>query len=757
MGRWYLGLWAAVILGAVASACGAVSPNASVSTNKGVPRTATAASPAASVAGPLPPAAPGSASSVAAVPRPPPPLVTAALPGEPSGAELAQARLVASSCDDLKGAKARAATQRIREMQAALDAEFRSWADEQPDCWRTFRETGDRYGGGLGGLSSTMRAGGMGQGFGAGHGRLGGSHKTSAPRLASAASGTNNQIAGVDEADIVKNDGRYVYLALNGALRILEALRPRELSVTPLRGRVKDMFIDGERAVVYTSDGGNGSPRCTYGYDCAFVGDGSATRILVFDIAKRSAPRLVRAIELSGSLIAARRIGHAVHTVVSEGDSAAPDYQTWPEGLERCGVKEAYVKQRLARLARENAARIRAQSWFPTLRDGGTERKLCERALAGAIDDGDAYTSLISFDVTDDRTPPASVTLKTRPGAVFASADALYLATTHERAARAPLRSGRAWYGFYRSVDEVSDVHKFRLGERPSETRYVGSGVVPGHVLNQFAMDEYYGYLRIATTRGRVPNPGVSSAVSTLAESAEGNLVRVGAIESIAPGEDIRSVRFDEDRGYVVTFKKTDPLFVLDLSSPDRPRILGELKIPGFSTYMHRLDPSHLLSIGFDANDHGRFAYFDGLLLQLFDVSTPTDPKLMFREKIGTRGSSSEAATDHLAFNYFDEKGLLAVPMTVCEDGGDGRFGKTASFNGLYVYQVSLTSGFTRLGGVDHGSNGASCSSFWSSSTSTVKRSIFLDDLVYSIATDRVKVQKLRTLGTDFADIALGP
>jgi uncharacterized secreted protein with C-terminal beta-propeller domain len=131
-------------------------------------------------------------------------------------------------------------------------------------------------------------------------------------------------------------------------------------------------------------------------------------------------------------------------------------------------------------------------------------------------------------------------------------------------------------------------------------------------------------------------------------------------------------VRFDDERGYVVTFKKTDPLFVVDLYQPAQPKILGELKIPGFSTYLHRIDPGHLLSIGFDANDHGDFAYFDGVILQLFDVTKPTDPKLIHKEKIGTRGSSSQAATDHLAFNWFASEGLLAIPMTICEGGGDG-------------------------------------------------------------------------------------
>ncbi len=268
-------------------------------------------------------------------------------------------------------------------------------------------------------------------------------------------------------------------------------------------------------------------------------------------------------------------------------------------------------------------------------------------------------------------------------------------------------------------------------------------------------MDEWSGYLRVATTRGRVPDPKVESAVSILAESADGNLARVGAIEKIAPGEDIRAVRFDDDRGYVVTFKKTDPLFVLDLYQPSRPAILGELKIPGFSTYIHRIDPEHLLSIGFDANDHGDFAYFDGVILQLFDVKNPTEPRLIHKEKIGSRGSSSEAATDHLAFNYFADQGLLAVPMTICDGGGDGRNGDQLSFSGLLVYDVDLDKGFTRLGGVDHGTKGVSCGTWWSNASSAVKRSVFLDDLVYSIAGDRVKVQRMSHFGEDVADLSL--
>jgi hypothetical protein len=466
---------------------------------------------------------------------------------------------------------------------------------------------------------------------------------------------------------------------------------------------------------------------------------------------------VVRRLELSGALMAARAIGTAVHTVVADDDAGAgaPSYATDLADLPYCTTNEAAVRARFDRLKQENEHRIRASApTFPTLSDNGRSRELCD-AMRPSLDEGFAFTTLVSFDMESDRDPPVTSTVQTRPGAVFASEDALYLSVRHQRE-----RFDQRWYGFYGSIDELSDIHKFRIGRLPSETRYVGTGVVTGHVLNQFAMDERHGYLRVATTRGRVPDPSVESAVSILAENEDGNLARVGAIEHIAPSEDIRSVRFDGDRGYVVTFKKTDPLFVLDLANPSEPRILGELKIPGFSTYLHRIDPTHLLSIGFDAEDHGSFAYFGGIILQLFDVTNPIAPELLYKERIGTRGSSSEAATDHLAFNYLAERGLLAVPLTVCEGGGNGRFGIRKSFSGLSLYNVDAKQGFRRLGTIDHGKhNGqdATCSTWWSRATSAVKRSVFVDELVFSIATDRIKVQRMNQLGTDVAEIALTP
>lgn len=694
--------------------------------------------------------------------RPAPPVVVTPMPGEPAPSLLREARLVASSC---KEDKARVDA-RVAQMRAAVDAELERWRAEQPGCWAEYRRRWEderammqSYGAGSLGLSGVGEGGG-GRGAGIGLGSIGtighgsGTVRGGSVRTAASASKTNTQVAGVDEADIVKTDGRYVYLAANGALRIVEALRPRIVSVTKLPGVVRELFVEGDRAVVYTSSGGR-TKRCTYGYDCVFAGDGTSTRISVIDLTSRAEPKVVRRIDLSGSLMASRRIANTVHTVVADGDAAQEQarFSTWPDGLETCGTPERVVRAKFAQLERDNERRLRAASpSLPTMVDDGVAVKLCGGLLRTPFEDGQAFTTVVSFDLTRDAAPATTATLQSRPGAVFASTDALYLSVAH----RKPSGGGR-WYSFSASAHEVSDVHKFRIGASPRETRYVGSGVVPGHVLNQFAMDEWSGYLRIATTRGRVPDPRVESAISILAEAEGGSLVRVGAIEHLAPGEDLRAVRFDDDRGYVVTFKKTDPLFVVDLYDAAQPKVLGELKIPGFSTYMHRIDRDHLLSIGFAADDHGDFAYFDGIILQLFDVTVPTEPRLMHKEKIGSRGSSSEAATNHLAFNYFPERGLLALPMTICEGGGDGVVGHNLTFSGLLVYDVSLEGGFKRLGGVDHAKRGASCDAWWSNAASVVQRSVFLDDLVYSVAMDRLKVQRLGRFGEDVADLALSP
>ncbi len=338
-----------------------------------------------------------------------------------------------------------------------------------------------------------------------------------------------------------------------------------------------------------------------------------------------------------------------------------------------------------------------------------------------------------------------------RAGAVYATTQSLYVAQAPD--------SSSMWYYGYAPAGQMTAIHKFRLTAGSVATSYVGSGEVEGTVLNQFSMDEHEGMLRVATSVGRVPDPTVHSVVTVLAEDP-GALTEIGRLDDIARGEDIRSVRFEGPTVYLVTFKKTDPLFVIDLSNPRAPTVKSELKVPGFSTYMQLMDDTHVLGIGFDAQDMGDYAWFQGLQLQVFDVSDPYHPKVLHKELIGTRGTTSEAATNHLAFNFFPPQDALALPIAICVDSaGGGNYGTKMTFDGLLVYRVTVADGFTKLGGLPHSdpavtdADGYGCYNWWATPNSGVKRSIFMDDYVWAIALDNVRVAKLDALDQPLVSI----
>jgi Beta propeller domain len=589
--------------------------------------------------------------------------------------------------------------------------------------------------------------------------------------------GTNNQVAGVDEADFVKNDGKFIYLLANGAFRIIEAWPPesaREVASVPIEGEVKKLFVEGDRALVYSSPaaapvpggdfGYSPSRECTYGYDCDFRGDGRPTDLTLYDVSDRAAPRVLRQVRTKASLVAARRIGDVVHTVLDSPGVSFEGLSDSPE-MDDTGCDDLLDPPRFRAafddLRRKNEQIIAGASLeaaAPQIADGdaGDVLAACPGFYRSSEPGGgDAFTTVLSFSIADPASPLNASTIVSRPGATYASGEALYVAVP-------PERSDYYYYGDDEDERpapvEQSVVHKFVFDG--TAALYSASGEVKGHVLNQFAMDERDGFLRIATTSGHLPDPKAHSTLSVVAQRGEA-LDVVGAVDGIAPGEDIRSVRFDGDRGYVVTFKKTDPLFVFDLADPGAPRVLGELKIPGFSTYMHRLGEGHLLTIGYDADDMGNFAFFDGVLLQIFDVRDPANPVLAHKEVIGTRGSSSEALTNHLAFTYFAEKGLLALPMSICEGGGDGQYGEF-TFGGVLVYSATAEAGFAQLGRVDFGrpsdeelySYGPdACSNWWTSASSSVKRTIFMDDFLYSVAGSEVKVNNVADLSADVASV----
>jgi uncharacterized secreted protein with C-terminal beta-propeller domain len=597
-------------------------------------------------------------------------------------------------------------------------------------------------------------------------------------------SGTNDQVAGVDEPDLVKTDGTHLYLVADGRLQVLSswpAAETSRLATLTLPGTPKRLFVAGDRAVVFSSMGtgsdggitpGIGAPvpigwtgrECTYGYDCVPQGDGTPLLASVVDLSDPASPRVVRALQLSSSYLSARLIDDTVHVVVTAPAPAIGGLD-FGEGLACSATGSAdSIRSAFEDLRARNRAIIEGADLSASLPSGTdisyaggtpTERPLfegCGGFWAAPDADGTWFLSVASFAVHDGA-PVGLTTTLGHPGVVFASSGSLYVA--------AP----QTWYGgpwFWAAPvtrEQATTIHQFRLRGAPAAgADYLGSGAVEGRVLNQFALDEHDGRLRVATTIGHLPDPATRSAVTVLRTTDTG-LEETGRVDGIAPGEDIRAVRFDGDRGFVVTFRKTDPLFVLDLSDPAAPRVRGELVVPGFATYLHLVDPGHLLSIGFDAETFDTWSLYSGIRLQVIDVSDASVPALVDAEVIGTRGTGSQAASDHLAFNWFAPKALLGVPITVCEST-DGTYATQVTFNGLLVYAVSMETGFTSLGGVSHpvastDPYASPCYGGWTSSTSLVKRSVFLDDFVFSITSDEVRVQDTRALGTDLARVDL--
>ena len=691
---------------------------------------------------------------------------TAGAPDPERGQNLAQLQQL-DSCDTLLNHLKQQAMSQMEEQLEATLAQYMTY----------------NYCGGYGGYYGDDYDGMNGAGRAPGDPSAGAFTSESGSESASEYSETNNQVQGVAEADFIKNDGSHIYILADGRFQIVDAWpadQSHVVSTLVVEGEPKRLFVHQDKALIYSSldpvetgasygyYGGWYGGECTYGYNCDFTGDGRQLKITVLDISDRAHPVLERELRLTGAYLNARRIGTAVHTAVVFPPVTFTGIRYYPEILNECWSStppnKFQIYQAFQALKWENRRLIEAADlgeWMPSVSDtrysaegaqtSNTLLESCENYYKAGLSDGQSFLTLLSLDMTRS-TDARATTVVGRPGAVYASAESLYISARQQ---------SNGYYSGEDTPQETSTVHKFRLENDPPSCAYAGSGVVKGRVLSQFSMDEFEGNLRIATTTGHVPSPDVHSTMTVLGER-NGRLVQTGVVDDIAPTEDIRSVRFNGKTAFMVTFKKTDPLFTFDLGDPAAPRIAGELKIPGYSTYMHLLGEDHLLTIGYDAEDHDSFAYFQGLMLQIFDISDLADPRLMHKEIIGTRGSTSDAATNHLAFTYFAAKELLALPITVCEDsGGGGSYGDTMSFSGLLVYDVSVDGGFSLRGGVAHvdpaevENHYSYCSNWWTDSNSIVKRSIFMEDFVYSVAPTRIKIQDVDALGEDLVDLNL--
>jgi len=358
----------------------------------------------------------------------------------------------------------------------------------------------------------------------------------------------------------------------------------------------------------------------------------------------------------------------------------------------------------------------------------------CNKFFRPLEPSGTGIISIASISMKRSEIKQENTAIVADRGLVYASTQSLYIAT----------------YSFD-STDfrETSVIHKFDIESDNDGAIYLVSGRVEGRILNQFSMDEEEGYFRVATTTGWAGfsgEGGIQNYVFVM-EEKEGGLEMVGEIRGIAPTEQIYSARFIDYRGFIVTFKKVDPLFTIDLKDPYNPRIVGELKIPGFSTYIHPMDDDHLLTIGKDAEDMGSFAWFQGVQLSIFDVSDFAHPELIQKEIIGSRGTTSEALYNHKAFNYFSKKNLLAIPIVLYEGGtGGSDFGEFTSC-GILAYRVDIARGFSLLGQIDHTDFYEDLDEdyYWSDQIGP-RRSVIIGDHIYTISDKGMKVNLLDDL-----------
>jgi uncharacterized secreted protein with C-terminal beta-propeller domain len=299
-------------------------------------------------------------------------------------------------------------------------------------------------------------------------------------------------------------------------------------------------------------------------------------------------------------------------------------------------------------------------------------------------------------------------------------------------------------------------IHKIAISN--GNIAYVANGEVSGYVKNQFAMDEYNGNLRVATTSDVWTNRGQYEYNNVFV--LDGSMKTVGSLTRIAEQEKIYSTRFIGDRLYMVTFKRIDPFFVIDLSTPENPKILGKLKIPGYSDYLHPYDSTHIIGVGKETstNDWGGVST-RGVKLALFDVSDVEHPKQIDKVEIGESGTDSAALSDHKAFLFDVGKNLLVIPVRQVTNVPV--MPKTGSYDkaplvwyGAYVFGVTPETGFSLKGTVQHGT-GTSGYYWYGSSANEVKRSLYIGNDLYTISSNKIVATSLENINKTIKTIDL--
>ena len=460
---------------------------------------------------------------------------------------------------------------------------------------------------------------------------------------------TNVQEEGIDEPDRVKTDGTHLFVVGGPAGDVIHALdaraaTPALLGSVKLPGEEAELLVSGDRILAISW--GMGSD-----YD-------DATILTEVDVSNPAAMRVLRTEKVEGYYVSARLHGSVARVAIS----TLPDTLT----VEQPADEDWDAAERHA-MRRRAAARAPLSTWRPN--EVIADRTTGVRTTRGAVRcnavrrpreyAGLGMLSVLTVDMARGLPAVDADAVFAEGDTLYAGNDGLYVATEE-------------WIEQDTSFDDLpseasTSIHKFAIDG--ATTEYRASGSVPGYMLSQWAMSEHEGFLRTATTNvppwldDDAPVRQVDSQVIVLAER-DGALVEVGRAGGIGKGDEIQGVRFMGDRGFVVTFKQVDPLYTLDLSVPEAPRVVGELKIPGYSSYLHPVGANLLLGVGQEGTDEGDLT---GFQLSLFDVSDMSQPRRVAQRTVAG-DSYSDAEWDHHAFLYWPATGLAVVPLELWAD-----------------------------------------------------------------------------------------
>lgn len=535
---------------------------------------------------------------------------------------------------------------------------------------------------------------------------------------------TNTQVQGVDESDIVKTNGDYIYYLSKNKLNVFNNKEDLKLEKEIEFSKDEDGYVyarelylsDKYIVVIATSNIDEviayNSPAARLAVDYGFIGyrgGRNSTKILVYDIENYD---LVREIETEGSYESSRKVDDDIYLISNK-------YISLYNEIKNDEIVPLYKDTCVAN-GKLQEVPISSIKCFPEIEN----EEEC------------SYMIITSFSL-DKLNEKANIETYIGTGnEIYCSKENLYVTK----------QNYNYWWDSENTSKEETKIRKFAIHD--GKVKYVAEGKVDGNLLNQFSMDEYKGNFRIATTKGNTLDETSYNNLYVLNE----NLNVIGKLEGLAKGERIYSTRFMGDKCYMVTYKTVDPLFVLDLSMPTNPKVLGELKIPGYSSYLHPLGENYLIGFGedsvekiiknYDGTDRVT-AYSTGLKLAIFDVTDYNNPKELDSVKIGGRGSYSSLLYNHKALLFKEDEGLFAFPVSLyTEDAGTyengvPKYGKP-EFAGAIFFDIDVKNGITLRGKVSN-NEGAKYGI-------DVERILYIGDKLYTLSDGIIKVLDIKTV-----------